>query len=330
MKKITLILLFSFLFILTSLAQFRENGQKQYYTLERPGFRIGLGVAPTATQKLAVSGNVGVIGTVTASGVVAGTFASGAFAATTGAFSSTLSVDGLLSLKSLSLVPVRGATEYWYAHSITDADPGTTFSSQTPAKTYMYYVSVAREATQVMTGDSRDVLYKGTYGNYAVNDASSNVQGIGINLRNRSAGTFGLMNAAEFGIKNDGIATTLYGGTFTVEHYGTFAGTSTLYGLKIDLRNEGSAPTNEAGLYITNTNNSLATAVASAVKIADAGANIGWTTGIDMSGATISRAIVFPTAAAADTTVKTAGAVIYLANVFYGCNGTFWYKMINP
>jgi hypothetical protein len=222
--------------------------------------------------------------------------------------------------------PVRSADQYWYA-SYIDATNGTAFTDLTPAKTYFYYVAATRDDVDTMAGDSRDVLFKGTYSNYAPNDASSQFQGIGVSGRNRSGGTFATMNAGEFGINNSSGATltNAYGGTFTVENYGTLS--TNLMGLKIDLRNEGAVATNEYGLYITNTNNSLGTAVDAAIKVADAGANIGWTAGIDMSGATVSRAIVFPTGAAADTTVKTAGAMIYLANYFWGCSGTFWYRL---
>jgi hypothetical protein len=251
--------------------------------------------------------------------------------AATAANISSLTVPSLLNVTGrITQYPTRGGTEYWYATSIDDDGDGTAFTAQTPAKTYMNYISVRRVSGMAMTGDSRDVLYKATYSNYASNDASSQFQGIGISGRNRSGGVYATMNAGEFGINNSGggILTNAYGGTFTVENYGSLV--TNMIGVKIDLRNEGAIATNEYGLYITNTNNSLGTAVDAAVKIADAGTNIGWYAGIDMAGATVSRAIIFPTAAAADTTAKTAGAMIYLANVFYGCNGTFWYKMINP
>ena len=191
---------------------------------------------------------------------------------------------GYYTMDNNSLAPVRSTGEYWYAHSISG---GTPFSSVTPAKTYMYYVSATRASGQTMTGDSRDVLFKGAYSNYGANDASSQFQGIGVSGRNRSGGTFGTMNAGEFGINNSSGATltTAYGGTFTIENYGTLS--TTMYGVKIDLRNEGAKATTEYGLYVTNTNNSLGTAADAAIKVADAGANIGWGIGLDLNGATM-------------------------------------------
>jgi hypothetical protein len=249
--------------------------------------------------------------------------------------------DGMLSTYMIAatavpvsklITPIRPATgEYWYAHDVSGGYP---FTSLTPAKTYMYYTSVSRTSGKVMTGDSRDVLFKGTYSNYAVNDASSQFQGIGVSGRNRSGGVFATMNAGEFGINNSsgGTLTNAYGGTFTVENYGTLS--TLIAGVKIDLRNEGAKATSEYGLYVTNTNNSLGTAADAAVKIADAGANIGWTSGLDLNGATVIQDIKLNTAvviasgsAANDGAIKSAMGYTAPAGSIYISTagaGTVW------
>jgi hypothetical protein len=237
-------------------------------------------------------------------------------------FSDAVTLNG-----TISQVPTRGATQYWYANFIDGGD-GTAFTALTPAKTYMYYVTATRDDGFAMTGDSRDVMFKGAYSNYAANDASSQFQGIGVSGRNRSGGVFATMNAGEFGINNSSGATltTAYGGTFTVENYGTLA--TTLYGVKIDLRNEGAVATNEAGLYITNTNNSTASAVTSAIKVADAGTNTGFTNGLDLNAATVKNdiklhnAIIITTGSATgDANIKTDVGTLPAGSIYISSNG---------
>lgn len=181
--------------------------------------------------------------------------------------------------------------EYYNVISIADGGASTTFGTTVPAKTYMFNTEVRRVADSIMTGDSRDVLFKGVYRNYATNDGSSQMQGIGISVRNESGGTFTTMKAAEFGVntKSGATSTNVTGLETTVEHYSAGA-TTNLYGLKVDLRNEGTEATNQYGIVITNTDNSTANASDAAIYVTDAGTNTGWDYGIDLSGATIGTA----------------------------------------
>lgn len=183
----------------------------------------------------------------------------------------------------------RPAGSYSYMIDASDQAAGF-FSGGLNEKTYIYNTEARRLAADTMSGDSRDVMFKGVYRNYAINDASSNAHGIGTSVRNESGGTMATMKGGEFGVNNKGGATNtnMYGATITCENYGTLS--DLLTGLKIDLRNEGAVATNEYGLHLTNSNNSVASEVDAAIYVDDAGVNIGWTYGLDLSGATIGTA----------------------------------------
>ena len=201
----------------------------------------------------------------------------------TATFSDTLEVDG----GPILMTATRPASAYAYALSLS----GTGFFSGGAAeKTYLLNLSGSRAATDTMSGDSRDRLIGGAYSNYAPNDASSQVQGIGLNVRNRSGGLIATGKAGELGYKNDsgGTTTNAYGATVTVENYGTLS--TLMCGLLIDLRNEAAVATRECGLWITNTNNSIAGTVDAAIYIDDSGANTGWDYGLDMTAATVGTA----------------------------------------
>jgi hypothetical protein len=148
----------------------------------------------------------------------------------TATFSDTLEVDG----GPILMTATRPASAYAYALSLS----GTGFFSGGDAeKTYMINLSGTRAVGDTMSGDSRDRLIGGAYSNYALNDASSQVQGIGLNVRNRSGGLIATGKAGELGYKNDsgGTTTNAYGATVTVENYGTLS--TLMCGLLIDLRN---------------------------------------------------------------------------------------------
>ena len=143
----------------------------------------------------------------------------------------------ITGITPLSLNPTRTAGQYWSALDISDGSDGAAFTAETPAKTYIFNTEVRRLATTDMTGDSRDVMFKGVYRNYGQNDASSNAHGIGVSVRNESGGTMGTLKGGEFALntKSGATTTTAYGATITVENYGTVS--TLLEGLRIDLRN---------------------------------------------------------------------------------------------
>lgn len=164
------------------------------------------------------------------------------------------------------------------------------FSGGAAQKTYLANFEGTRVAADTMSGDSRDRLIGGSYGNYAVNDAASNAHGIGLNVRNRAGGFLATIKGCEMQVNNNSgaSATNLYAGTFLVENYGTLSDIAC--GVLIELRNEGASATGEFGLKISNTDNSTANAADAAIFITDAGTNTGWDYGVNMIGSTIGTA----------------------------------------
>lgn len=183
----------------------------------------------------------------------------------------------------------RQSSDYAY---LVDIDGDDYFTGGAAQKTYLMNLGGSRPATDTMSGDSRDRMIAITYSNYAANDANSQMHLIGANLRNRSGGEIAHMHGSEFGINNSSgaTATDMLGFRITCENYGTVS--DNFDGLKIDMRNESSVATDERALYITNSNNSVADAVAAAIYIDDSGANTGWDYILDADGATVQSAEV--------------------------------------
>lgn len=196
--------------------------------------------------------------------------------------------DSLVTFQErIELNAVRDTTDYAYG---LDLQGTGFFSGGAAQKTYLANFEGTRIAADTMSGDSRDRLIGGSYGNYAVNDAASVAHGIGLNVRNRSGGFLATIKASELQVNNNSGATAdnLYAGTFLVENYGTL--NNLLCGVLVELKNEGAAATDEYGVHITNTNNSAGTAVDAAIYVDDTGANIGWTHGLDFINATVQTA----------------------------------------
>jgi len=77
------------------------------------------------------------------------------------------------------------------------------------------------------------------------------------------------------------VATNI-GMEMTMECYGTV---TTMYGVKVDMREEGAAPTTSAAFYAYNSNASLATAIGAALMISKGATNLGFNYAIDAFGA---------------------------------------------
>ena len=182
----------------------------------------------------------------------------------------------------------RGKSAYEYMLKLTS---DKFFRGGAAQKTYMLYVGGDRTSAHVATGDSNDALIRANHNNYAANDTNFIMRGINVSLTNRSGGTIGRMeNSLGVQGKSGGTITNLIGLTVTPENYGTV---STLFGgIDVVMKNEGAVATTEFGIRLRNENNSLATAVGSAVLVADTGANVGWNYGLDMGGASIAKAEV--------------------------------------
>lgn len=107
--------------------------------------------------------------------------------------------------------------------------------------------------------------------------------------------------------------------SLVVENYGTVA--DEMGGLKIDLRNEGAAATKEYGIWLHNSNNSIAGSIDGAIRITDTGANTGWEALLDLEGATGNIATegstAYPDKAGFIKVVMPSGAAAYI-NVYDG------------
>jgi hypothetical protein len=155
-------------------------------------------------------------------------------------------------------------------------------------KTYGLYAELNRPSTSDATGDSLDALIKGVYCNHGQNDASFIARGLDILVSNRAGGTLNMLdNNIASSNRVSATAPTVKGLTITSENYGVTA--TEFGGADIVLKNEGAAATTEYGLRIRNLNNSVASAVGNAIVISDAGANTGYTNGINI-GTTIGQA----------------------------------------
>jgi hypothetical protein len=192
----------------------------------------------------------------------------------------------------LHLAPQRSTLAYSYLFEINDHG-GTTTGQMTGGaaqKTYAFAVLVNRPTTAVATGDSNDAIFRGSYNNYAVNDANFIMRGVNTITNNRTGGALGILEGGLISTANRGTSPTVRGLSVGVENYGITA--TELGGIDVNLRNEGAVPILEYGVKVRNTNNSLATAVESAYLVADTGANIGFNVGLNLAGATIQQADV--------------------------------------
>jgi hypothetical protein len=155
-------------------------------------------------------------------------------------------------------------------------------------KTYALGITTNRPVGSAATGDSNDALIRGSFNNYAANDANFIMRGINMSVNNRSGGTLGFLdNALGNQNKTGGTVGTITGLTVTPENYGTV---SDLFGgVDVVMKNEGAVATSEFGVRVRNLNNSLGTAVDSAFLVSDTGANIGFTNGLNLNGATVTN-----------------------------------------
>jgi hypothetical protein len=200
---------------------------------------------------------------------------------------STFTATGNLSIPGsfTQTVSTRPSTDaYVYVHKLT----GDFFTGGAAQKTYGYAIDATRPSGSAASGDSNDALYRGSFSNYAANDTNFIMRGINMSVNNRSGGTLGFLdNALGNQNKTGGTVGTITGLTVTPENYGTV---SDLFGgVDVVMKNEGAVATSEFGVRVRNLNNSLGTAVDSAFLVSDTGANIGFTNGLNLNGATVTN-----------------------------------------
>lgn len=192
-------------------------------------------------------------------------------------------------LKALSIeVPTRPTSDYAYFLKIDASDQMTGGESQ---KTYVLGLTASRPSGSAATLDSNDAVIKGSYSNYAANDANFIIRGVNVTVTNRDGGALGMLdNALGVQGKSGGTVGTINGLTVISENYGTV--NDVFGGIDVLLKNEAAIATLEYGVRIRNANNSLATKVNSAILVADSGVNNGFVTGLDLNGATLTNEIV--------------------------------------
>jgi len=224
--------------------------------------------------------------TVTATTVIA----PGITATTITGTAGTLGVVGALGVTGiLAVTPAeRPATDYAYLAQIT----GDLHTGGAAQKTYALGITTTRPVTSAATGDSNDALIKGSFSNYAANDANFVMRGMNCTINNRDGGNLGTLDN-QFGCQNKSGATvaTLTGLTVVPENYGTVS--DVFGGIDVVMKNEAIIATLEFGIRVRNINDSVAGTVNSAILVSDTGANTGFTNGLDMNGATITNEIVF-------------------------------------
>lgn len=155
-------------------------------------------------------------------------------------------------------------------------------------KTYGLGINLNRPTTSVATGDSNDALIKGTYNNYAANDANFLVRGINMVVNNRTGGTLGMVSGALLSSSSKSGSTTpiVVGAEINVENFGTNA--TSHIGADITIKNEAAKATTQAGVRIRNIDQSNVAAADAAILIpASAGNTVGWNVGVDLNGAAI-------------------------------------------
>jgi hypothetical protein len=159
-------------------------------------------------------------------------------------------------------------------------------------KTYAVSINVARPSTAPATLDSNDAIFRGNFNNHAANDANFIMRGINISMTNRSGGVLGMLdNSLGCQGKSGGTIGTIRGLSVNPENFGTV--TNEFAGIDVAMKNEAAVATLEYGIRVRNINNSLGTKVTSAILVSNAGANLGFVTGLNLLGATLTNEILF-------------------------------------
>jgi len=200
-------------------------------------------------------------------------------------------------LDSVDIKPERGqlavtddvTDEYAYGVKI---DSDTFFTGGVTTKSYLLWLEGDRPSGSAASGDSNDAYLKIHGKNKADNSTTFIYRGINSVINNSTSGIVGTIDNM-INSKNSVDATSavnLRGLQVTAENYTSLS--TEFGGIDIRLLNEHTPATTEYGLRIQNLNASLATAIDAGIIISDAGANTGFTAGIDLSGASIVQADV--------------------------------------
>jgi hypothetical protein len=190
------------------------------------------------------------------------------------------------------LAPRRSAGAYGRGIYIQDpSNSGFFDSSGSAQKTFAVEFSLTRDSGLAVTGDSNDAVIKSSYSNYAANDTAFQTRIYLGTMTNRSGGTVGMLNGAQFNASNKsgGTAATIVGLDIGTEDFGTNA--TEHGGIDVHLKDESGAATTSYGLRLRNIDQSNVAAIQAAILIpANTGNTVGWNYGVDLNGATINTA----------------------------------------
>lgn len=142
------------------------------------------------------------------------------------------------------------------------------------------------------TGDSNDSALRLVANNYAVNDSNFILRGLNSGINNKVGGSLYMLDNS-LGCQNKGAALNITGLHVLPENFGTVA--NEFGGIRVQMKNEGSVATLEYGVRVDNINDSLGTKIGSAYSVGSSSgyANTGFTTGLNLNGATLTNEIVF-------------------------------------
>jgi hypothetical protein len=182
--------------------------------------------------------------------------------------------------------PQRSTAAYGYLFKIDDhggASSGA-MTGGVAQKTYAISALVNRPTTAVATGDSNDAIFRGTYNNYAGNDANFVLRGVNTVVTNRSPGTLGwLDNLISVSNRSGATAPYVNGLTVNAENFGTNATQHS--GVDVSVKNEAAKATLEFGVRVRNLNNSIAGPSDAAFLVGEPTlVNTGWNFILDANG----------------------------------------------
>ncbi len=178
------------------------------------------------------------------------------------------------------VVPTRSTADYAYLLNIAGNMTGGAAQ-----KTYGLGLQFTRPSTAIATGDSNDAILRGTYSNYAKNDANFIIRGVNTVVSNRSPGTMGILEGGLISAANRSGATSpiVNGLAVNVENFGVNATQHS--GIDVSLKNEAAKAALEFGIRIRNLNNSIAGPSDAAFLVTEPTlANTGWNFILDANG----------------------------------------------
>ena len=178
------------------------------------------------------------------------------------------------------IVPIRSTLAYSYLYEI-----GGLMTGGAVQKTYALGINVTRPTTAVATGDSNDALIRGSYSNYAKNDANFIVRGVNTLVTNRSPGTLGMLDNLISVANRSGATSPIVNGlTVTAENYGVNATQHSA--IDASIKNEANPKSTKVwGIRFRNLDNSTGNPADAAYLVEEpALTNTGWNFILDANG----------------------------------------------